>query len=264
MRTFLSLIAVTAAIWVGIFLTTAQARQPKAQAELHAEMETAVEEEGLVGVVWATVTPDGTTTNAVGLANAEREELLSTDGKVQTGSIVKTFIAAGILRLATEGRLELDSPVASLLPHVKFENPWASSNPVLVRHLLDHTSGLDDARLWQVFSLNAKPDTPLSASIQPGRLQIRSRPGSRLSYSNIGYTLLGMLIEHVTDDHRSSFGGVGGCGIWPRLEQPGSAWRSRELPYRHYGGLPIKLLSVPRRAEGVLRCNECRCRDSKL
>lgn len=205
MRTFFSLIAVTAAIWVGIFLTTAQARQPSAQAELRAEMETAVEDEGLVGVVWATVTPDGTATDAVGLANAEREELLSTGSKVQTGSIVKTFIAAGILRLATEGRLELDSPVAPLLPHVKFENPWASRDPVLVRHLLDHTSGLDDARLWQVFSLKAKPDTLLSVSIQPGRLQIRSRPGSRLSYSNLGYTLLGMVIEHVTGERYEQY-----------------------------------------------------------
>lgn len=184
---------------------TAQARQPKAQTELHAEMETAVEDEGLVGVVWATVTPDGTATGSVGLANAERGELLSTGSKVQTGSIVKTFVAAGILRLATEGKLELDSPVAPLLPHVKFENPWASSNPVLVRHLLDHTSGLDDARLRQVFSRNAKPDTPLNVSIQPGRLQIRSRPGSRLSYSNLGYTLLGVVIEHVTGERYEEY-----------------------------------------------------------
>lgn len=205
MRTFFSLVTVTAVIWVGVFLATAQARQPKAQAELHEEMETSVEEEGLVGATWATVTPNGIATGAAGLADARRQELLSADSKVQTGSIVKTFIAAGILRLVTEGRLVLDSPVAPLLPHVKFENPWASSDPVLVRHLLDHTSGLDDARLWQVFSLNAGPDTPLSASIPPGRLQIRSRPGSRLSYSNLGYTLLGMVIEHVTGERYEQY-----------------------------------------------------------
>lgn len=205
MRMFFNLISVTAVIWLGIFITTAQAGQPKAQAELHAEMENAVEEEGLVGATWATVTPEGTATGAAGLADAKRQEPLSADSKVQIGSIVKTFIAAGILRLVTEGRLELDSPVASLLPQVKFENPWASSDPVLVRHLLDHTSGLDDARLWQVFSLNAGPDTPLSASIRPGKLQIRNRPGSRLSYSNVGYTLLGMVIEQVTGERYEQY-----------------------------------------------------------
>lgn len=181
-------------------MAPAQAGQPKVQAELHAEVEIAIEEEGLVGVVWTTVTPDGAATGAAGLANAEQGEPLSTGSKVQTGSIAKTVIALGILRLVTEGKLELDSPVAPLLPNVRFENPWASSDQVLVRHLLDLTSGLDDARLWQVFSLKAEPDAPLSASIPADQLQIRSRPGSRLSYSNLGYTLLGMIIENVTGE----------------------------------------------------------------
>lgn len=205
MRTYFNFIAVTAIIWVGLFVAAAEARQPRAPAELHAELKTAVAEEGLMGAVWITVTPDGTATNAVGLANAQRKDLLSSDSKVHPGSIVKTVIAAGILRLVTEGRLELDSPAAPLLPQVTFENPWASSDPVLVRHLLDHTSGLEDARLWQVFSLNARPDSPLSASIQPGRLQIRSRPGRRLSYSNLGYTLLAMVIEHVTNERYENY-----------------------------------------------------------
>lgn len=205
MRVLFKWVVVMGTVWAGAFHTSAHAKEVMANAELRAGMEAAVEEEELVGVVWAAVTPDGIATGAAGLANARRQEPLSADSKVQTGSIVKTFIAAGILRLATEGRLELDSPVAPLLPHVRFENPWASSDPVLVRHLLDHTSGLDDARLWQVFSLNAGPDTPLSASIQRDRLRTRSRPGSRLSYSNLGYTLLGMVMEHVTGERYEQY-----------------------------------------------------------
>lgn len=205
MRAFFSFVVVTAVIWAGVFLVPAQAGQPKTQAELHAEVEIAIEEEGLVGVVWTAVTPDGTAIGAAGLANAEQGEPLSTGSKVQTGSIAKTFIAVGILRLVTERKLELDSPVAPLLPNVKFDNPWASSDPVLVRHLLDLTSGLDDARLWQVFSLKAEPDAPLSAGIPADQLQIRSRPGSRLSYSNLGYTLLGMIIENVTGERYEQY-----------------------------------------------------------
>ena len=200
MRTFSSLIVVTTIIMAGISPATAQPKEPKAQAELHTKLETALEEEGLVGVVWTAVTPDRIATGAAGIADAEYKDLLSTNSKVQVGSITKTLVAAGVLRLVTEGRLTLDSPVAPLLPQVKFENPWASSHPVLVRHLLDHTSGLADARLWQVFSLNAKPNTPLSTNTQRGPLRIRTRPGSRLSYSNLGYTLLGMVIERVTNE----------------------------------------------------------------
>jgi len=197
---FLKWVVVAGIIWAGMFQAPAQAHELETSIELHAELEAAVEEEGLVGAVWATVAPSGIATGAAGLADSRRMELLSSDSKVQTGSIAKTFIAAGVLRLVTEERLALDSPVAPLLPDLEFENPWASSHPVLVRHLLDHTSGLDDARLWQVFSLGAGPDTPLSASIPRGPLRVRSRPGSRLSYSNLGYTLLGMVMERVTDE----------------------------------------------------------------
>lgn len=183
----------------------AGARELEVAAELHAEFQHAIEEEGLAGVVWAAITPGGIEIGATGFADAKRNKLLSNDSKVQTGSIAKTFIATGILRLVTEGRLAPDSPVAPLLPGVEFENPWASSHPVLVRHLLDHTSGLDDARLWQVFSLHPGPDTPLSASTKRGPLRIRSRPGSRLSYSNLGYTLLGMVIERVTGERYEQY-----------------------------------------------------------
>lgn len=190
----------TGIMCAGAMQAPACAQKPAASTELQAAFAAAIEEEGLVGVVWATVTPDGVATGAAGLADAKRKNLLAADSKVQTGSIVKTLIAAGILRLVTEKRLSLDSPVASLLPELAFENPWASTHPVRVRHLLDHTSGLDDARLWQVFSLTAEPDAPLSRSIQRGPLHIRSQPGSRLSYSNLGYTLLGMLIERVAGE----------------------------------------------------------------
>jgi hypothetical protein len=69
-----------------------------------------------------------------------------------------------------------------------------------VRHLLDHTGGLDDARMWQVFSLRAGPDAPLREGLTHlgGSLRVRHRPGERFSYSNTGYLLVGLLIEAVT------------------------------------------------------------------
>lgn len=169
---------------------------------LHAAMERALREEGLVGVVWATVAPGETATGAAGLKNAHRGEPLTSASKVQIGSVTKTLIATGVFRLVTEGRLRLDTAVASLLPGIALSNPWEESHPLLLRHLLDHTSGLDDARLWQVFSLEARPDMPLSASLgrDPSLLRVRSRPGTRLSYSNMGYTLLGMVIEAVAGE----------------------------------------------------------------
>jgi CubicO group peptidase (beta-lactamase class C family) len=163
-------------------------------------IETALVEEDLVGATWALVTPDGTTIGAAGLNDASRQRPMSPDDRVQVGSVAKTLLATGVLQLVTLGRIDLDAPVARYLPEVPIENRWEPESPLRVRHLLDHTGGLDDARMWQVFSLRADPDAPLRDGLtRPGgTVRVRHPPGERFSYSNTGYLLLGVLIEAVT------------------------------------------------------------------
>jgi CubicO group peptidase (beta-lactamase class C family) len=155
-----------------------------------------VKEQGLHGAVWTTLDAQG----AAGSSDVRTGKPMRVDDRVHVGSIAKTVLAAGILRLASERRLSLDTPVATLLPGMPFDNPWRASDPVRIRHLLDHTAGLDDAHLRQVFSMEARADTPLAAAFSEGSglLRIRHRPGARFSYSNMGYTLLGMVVEAVT------------------------------------------------------------------
>ncbi|MDX2057867.1 MAG: serine hydrolase domain-containing protein [Gemmatimonadales bacterium] len=156
----------------------------------------AIAAERLVGAVWAVVTPTSTTLGAAGVRNADLGTPMRPTDRVQVGSVAKTLIATGVLRLATLGRVDLDAPVETYLPDLRIDNQWRDSAPLLVRHLLDHTGGLDDARMWQVFSLRADPDTPLRNGV-PRSIRVRHPPGARFSYSNTGYTILGMLIEAV-------------------------------------------------------------------
>ncbi|MBB3222388.1 serine hydrolase domain-containing protein [Pseudoduganella umbonata] len=151
--------------------------------------------QALEGAVWTTLDTQG----AAGISDARSRAPMRPDHRMQVGSIAKTLLAAGILRLASEGRLGLDMPVAALLPAMAFDNPWHASDPVRIRHLLDHTSGLDDVHFWQVFTMKARADAPLAATFPAGSglLRVRHRPGTRHSYSNMGYTLLGMVIEAV-------------------------------------------------------------------
>lgn len=152
-------------------------------------------EQGLQGAVWTTLDTQG----AAGIGNAGTGAPMRVDQRVQVGSVAKTLLAVGVLRMVSEQRLSLDAPVSTLLPGLRFDNPWEAGAPVRIRHLLDHTAGLDDARLWHVFSLRAAADTPLAAAFPAGSgvLRVRQRPGTRFSYSNISYTLLGMVIEAV-------------------------------------------------------------------
>lgn len=188
--------------WCLLLLMLLPAALLAAPSALHTGIADVLDQEGLSGAVWATVDADGTiAVDAAGIKDARSKEALAVDDRVQVGSIAKTLLATGILRLVTQGRLALDAPVSEVLPDVIFDNPWAASDPVRIRHLLDHTSGLDDTRFWQMFSLQPDADTPLTRAFTGDRLlRVRSRPGSRASYSNMGFTLLGRVVESVTGE----------------------------------------------------------------
>jgi CubicO group peptidase (beta-lactamase class C family) len=178
------------------------------RADLAAAMARGLREEGLVGAVWSTVGMGGVVSvGAAGPRQAGQPQPLVPEDRVQVGSVTKTLVATGILRLVTQGRLRLDTPVAALLPNIPIENPWAATHPLLLRHLLNHTSGLDDARLWQLFNAEPRPDTPLAAGVDPKRVRLVARqpPGERFAYSNTGYTLLGLVIEAVTGERYETY-----------------------------------------------------------
>lgn len=171
-----------------------------ASGELPAQMARALEEHGLSGAVWATVEPDGERVGAAGQSNRATGAPLTPAHRVQVGSVGKTVLATGVLRLITQGRLSLDTAVADVLPQLPLDNRWSATDPVRIRHLLAHTAGLDNFRLWQVFSQASRADTPLIASVtgDDSLLRVQTRPGSRYAYSNVGYAVLGMVIESVT------------------------------------------------------------------
>ena len=154
--------------------------------------------EGLPGAVWSLVTPGAIMTGAAGLKHAAKAEAMRIDTRVHVGSVAKTVLAMGVLRLVTTGKLTLDTEVASLLPALRFDNPWQSTDPVRIRHLLAHTADLDNFRFSQIFSLRARADTPLLEALGDKTLSVNTRPGARYAYSSTGYHLLGMVIEAVT------------------------------------------------------------------
>lgn len=192
-----------------LFLPVCSGAVPaKAYGTLGTDVLEALKADGLVGATWMTVRPDGAIeVGSAGLKNARTKEPLQPGDRVHIGSVTKTLLATGVLQLVSTGKLQLQTPVAQLLPWLSFQNPWAASDPVRVRHLLDHTSGIEDARLWQIFSAKADPDTPLSHSFErrPSLLRVRTRPGSQLSYSNTGYVIAALVIEAISGERYESY-----------------------------------------------------------
>lgn len=174
---------------------------------LHSKIEVLLKKEGLTGAVWSIVDSFGNiSVDAAGINNYETGKLLRPTNKVHIGSITKTLLAAGILRLVTEGKLNLNEPVKKYLPSLVIINEWEKSYPVTIRHLLDHTSGLTDLRLWHFFTSKASADLKLESAFRNSKiLKVHAKPGSFFSYSNMGYTILGMVIEAVTKERYEEY-----------------------------------------------------------
>lgn len=177
-------------------------------ADLQTDVERILTEEGLTGIGWAIVDKTGEPIiGSAGVRDASADLSFDVNTHFHVGSVTKALLATGVLRLASSGRIHLDSPVIQFLPNLFPEDPPPEFSRVTVRHLLDHTSGMSDASLWQIFSEQPEAATPLRAAFRdPAKqLEVRATPGARFSYSNMGYTLLGMIIEAVAKEPYESY-----------------------------------------------------------
>lgn len=109
-------------------------------------------------------------------------------------SITKTFIAATALALRDEGRVDLDAPIARLLP----ELPFAAE--VTTRQLLQHTSGVPDYGALPAYqaAVRAAPGRPWSDAEYARHTWERGlafAPGTGWAYSNPGYVLVIRICE---------------------------------------------------------------------
>jgi CubicO group peptidase (beta-lactamase class C family) len=170
---------------------------------LELQIEQTIADEELVGIVWSTVSNDTVMMGSTGFANKSKNILMSPSQKMHVGSVTKTVLALGTLRLITEGKLTLNTKITTLLPNIALQNPWHNISPVSVKNLLEHTAGLDNIRMWQFLNTTPTPVTPLKNAFPLNNhrlLKVRTQPGKQYSYSNMSYTLLAMVIEAVTQE----------------------------------------------------------------
>ena len=136
-----------------------------------------------------------------GFANVEWQIPNAPTTKFRLGSLTKQFTAASILLLEERGKLKLEDHIKQYMPDAP-----ASWDAITINNLLTHTSGL--------FNYTALPDftatMPLPLTPQQIVDKIRNRsldfePGSKMSYSNSGYIVLGMIIEKASGEGYASF-----------------------------------------------------------
>jgi len=141
---------------------------------------------------------------AYGMANLEYGVAIRPDTVFESGSVAKQFTAAAVALLAQDGKLAFDDPVRKYVPEVP-----DFGTPILLRHLLNHTSGLRSQ--WPLLALSGRPTGVTVHTIDEilelvGRMkELNFRPGDEYLYCNTGYTLLGVVVARVSGKSLDAF-----------------------------------------------------------
>ena len=151
------------------------------------------------GAVVGVQTPDGTWTEAFGVADPATGTPLEVDDIFRIGSITKTFTGSLVLQLVESGELSLDDTIDQYVDGVP------NGDEVTIRMLLNMTSGIasyglneDWVNTYETAPTTAwTPDQLLDAGFSVSPL---FAPGAEFNYSNTNFILLGEVIEEVTGE----------------------------------------------------------------
>ncbi|MCG7939133.1 MAG: beta-lactamase family protein [Candidatus Thiodiazotropha lotti] len=139
---------------------------------------------------------------SAGMSDLETMEEATAEHRFYVASVGKTFVAATLVQMASEGLVGLDDRITDWLPD-EITNRIPSSDQMTIRMLLNHTTGLfdfqNDSEAWDndFFYLSGPTRHWQQADALPFFLDqpLHFEPGSNYSYSNSNYILAALIIE---------------------------------------------------------------------
>ncbi len=160
-----------------------------------------VKTRGLVGVSVA-IMQNGRIVLAKGYGVSSLPDRRPVSGETMfaIGSVTKQFTSACVLLLAEDGKLSVADKVAKYYPNL------TRANDITLLDLMNHVSGYPDYfPIVVVDSRLVKPIAPDELLRLYGTGKLDFEPGSRYSYSNTGYVLLGRIVERVSGESFGAF-----------------------------------------------------------
>ena len=131
-----------------------------------------------------------------GLANREWDIPNAPDTKFRLGSITKQFTATLILQLVEQGKIKLDGHITDYLPDYRKD----TGDKVTIHNLLTHTSGIPSytERPDYTSDISRNTFTPADFVKKYVSGDLEFEPGTKFSYDNGGYFILGAIVEKIT------------------------------------------------------------------
>jgi CubicO group peptidase (beta-lactamase class C family) len=132
-----------------------------------------------------------------GLANLELQVSVKPETIFQSGSVGKQFTATAVMMLVEEGKIGLEDPLTKYFPDAP-----ASWKQVTIRELLSHTAGFGDYPK----NFDMRKDYAETEELKiVESIPLAYPPGTKWSYSNLGFLTLGILIHKVTGEFYGDF-----------------------------------------------------------
>ena len=152
---------------------------------------------GLPGAVVGVVSDqDLIWSRGFGHADVDAARPMQSDTRFRMASHSKLFTATAIMQLREEGKVRLDDPVTDYLPWFGFGLAAPDDPPITIEHLLTHSSGLprEAGSHWSDL------DFPTSGEVRElmAHRQAAFSPEVRWKYSNLAYTIAGMVVEEIS------------------------------------------------------------------
>ena len=154
---------------------------------------------GLPGVVVGVVSDQELVwAEGFGFANVDANRPMALDTRFRMASHSKLFTATAIMQLREQGRLRLDDPVSEYLPWFRVQSAEPDDSPITIEHLLTHSSGLprEAGSHWSDWEFPTQEEL---RELIPKR-QAPFSPETRWKYSNLAYTIAGMIVEAVSGE----------------------------------------------------------------
>ena len=176
------------------------AADPEVQAQIDlfsAWVEGQIEIRGLPGIVVGVVSGDDLVwAKGFGYADVAARRPMTTDTRFRMASHSKLFTATALMQLREEGKVRLDDPVTDYLPWFMPRRAAPDDPPITIEHLLTHSSGLprEAGSHWTDYDF---PTADEIRDLMPDR-QAPFSPEVRWKYSNLAYTVAGMVVEQVS------------------------------------------------------------------
>lgn len=130
-----------------------------------------------------------------GLANVAQKRAATPDTLYRAGSLAKPLTAIAVMQLAEQGRIDIDQPLGAYLPSFSIRSRFdTAAQPITVRSVLTHHAGLPTDLTKGMWT--EQPFTTVAGKL---REEYASFPPNLVfCYSNVGYTLLGHLVQEVS------------------------------------------------------------------